>query len=113
MPAMTFALSWSWFLGIALFFPIALPAGGGERSDIEKFSLKLSSNCFVYAGDSCTLQSSPSSNAPSLRTVRSGTPLKPLRRWKSAEQKDWIQVQIASNEIMESPSLARRGWLNV
>ena len=110
MFAMTFALRWSWVLGIALFFPVALPAGGGERYQPEICSWEYRSSLFTC--NSYFLKSSPSALAPSLRTLQVGTPIRVLRRWQSVDGKEWLQVQIASSEIFELSSLARRGWIS-
>ncbi|WP_414153500.1 SH3 domain-containing protein [Prochlorococcus sp. MIT 1307] len=107
---MTYVFRWSWLLGIALFFPVALPAGGGQL-----YQPKIC-RCFastpLLAGNCCLLKASPSIFAPSLRTISVGTPLRVLRSWKAADGKEWLQVNIATNQIMELSS-GRRGWLNV
>lgn len=108
---MTFALRWSWVLGIALFLPAALPAGGGERYQPEICRLESSSP--VFAGECCDLQASPSESAPSLRTLVVGTPLRVVRSWKSSNGEEWLQVQISNNPIIDLFPLARRGWVNV
>lgn len=111
MFAMTFALRWSWVLGIALFFPVALPAGGGERYKSEiwrsaPYSPFLTDDC-------CALKAAPCEFAPSLRTLSLGTPLRVVRIWHGAHGEEWLQVQITSNEIIELSSVVRRGWINV
>ena len=111
MLTMTFALRWSWVLGIALFLPVALPAGGGERYK-SAISLREDGDS-LFAGDCCVLQVSPFAVAPSLCKLRVGTPLRVLRSWQSTDKSEWLQVQIASSEIIELSSSVRRGWLNV
>ncbi len=110
MLGINFAFRWSLLLGVALFLPVALPAGGGEfflseLSGFERF------NDFLLINSS-GLQASPKFDSPVLRTVEIGTPLNVLRKWKDSEGKEWLQVKIASNEIMELSSFVRRGWIN-
>ena len=111
MFAMTFALRWSWVLGIALFFPVALPAGGGERNQPEISGME--SRRSFFTGNNCFLKASPSALAPSLRSLQVGTPIRVLSRWQSVDGQEWLRIQIASSEIFESSSLVRRGWINV
>ena len=111
MLVMTFLLRWSWVLGIALFLPVTLPAGGPEKYQ-SKIHFSKKENSFLISNCSI-LRTNPSTFAPSLRTLQIGTSVKILRKWRSSDNKKWLQVQIASNEIMELPSAVRRGWLNV
>tara|TARA_B100000029_G_C16869384_1_gene702488 strand:- start:43 stop:378 length:336 start_codon:yes stop_codon:yes gene_type:complete len=111
MMSITFVLRWSWVLGMALFLPVSLPAGGLPRNQIGV--LRADTSRFLFAGDSCVFQVSPFVIAPSLCTVEIGTPLRVLRSWKSADGKDWLHVQISSNYRIESPLSIRRGWINV
>ena len=111
MHAMTFALRWSWVLGIALFCPVALPAGGGERYKLE--IRRLTPVNSLLTGDCWVLKAGPYPLAPSLRTLQLGTPLRVLRIWHGAHGEEWLQVQITSNEIVELTSVVRRGWINV
>ena len=111
MFAMIVALRWTWFLGIALFLPVALPAGGRENLQLEYCRSQYSKSLFI--SDFCALKASPSVNAASLRTLKLGTPLQVLRRYQGKDGKEWIYVRIFSNERMEFDSFVRRGWLNV
>ena len=111
MLAMIVALRWTWFLGIALFLPVALPAGGRENLQLEYCRSQYSQSLFI--SDSCILKVSPFINAPSLRTLKLGTPLQVLRRYQGKDGNEWIHVRIFSNERMEFDSFVRRGWLNV
>ena len=111
MFAMTYALRWSWLLGIALFLPAALPAGGAFRSQVEICRLEDSTS--FLAGDSCNLQVSPFAFSPSLRTVEFGTPLRVLRSWHAPNGKEWLQVQINTTSMIEVSSAVKRGWVNV
>ena len=111
MPIMNSLLRWSWVLGIALFLPVTLPAGGPVKYQ-SKIYFSEKENAFL-TNNLSILRTSPSTCAPSLRTLEIGTPIKVIRRWKSRDNKKWLQVKITSNEIMELPSAVRRGWLNV
>ena len=108
---MTFVIRWSWLLGLALFLPVSLPAGGEERflPQVCRFVDSIP----LLAGDCCNLRAEPSALAPSLRTIEVGTPLRVLRTWHSSNGQEWLQVQISTNEIIELSSVVRRGWVNV
>ena len=110
MLGMNFALRWSWVLGIALFLPVSLPAGGGETIQSD-FYLSESPNSLLSV-DSSLLQSSPFAVAPVLSTLAIGTPLKVLRRWKDSDGQLWLQVKIISSEIIDFSPSAKRGWIN-
>ncbi len=105
-----FTLRWSWVLGVALFLPVALPAGGGEMFSSE-FSYAQTFQPLLLVDSSC-LKTSPFSTAPVLRSLHIGTPLNVLRAWQDSDGKTWLQVKIASNQMMEFSSFARRGWIN-
>ena len=109
---MNFAFRWSWILGLALFLPVSLPAGGLEIKKTVISRSIIRSNSYIHS-DSCFLQVSPFAFSPTLRLVRCGTPLEVLRTWQSPNGKTWLHVQIASHELIETNSLARRGWLSV
>ena len=99
-------------LGLALFAPIALPAGGGFDSNI--LYLRRRSNFSpLIAGDNCFLHTSPLKHAPSLRRINHGTPLKILRKWNSSNGQMWLQVELTDLEILEQLSSVRRGWISV
>jgi len=111
MVVLTFAIRWSWILGIALFLPVDLPVGGGERYQSEVCRCEGSTS--FLSGDSCVLKASPLPFSPNLRTVQIGTPLRVLRSWQSNTGEEWFQVQIASNSMLELAASVRRGWVNV
>ena len=98
-------------LGIALFLPAALPAGGGTR--FQPKVCRFTGPIPFLSGDCCDLLATPSSFAPSLRTLEIGTPLRVLRTWQAPNGEDWLQVQIATNAFIELSSSVRRGWVNV
>ena len=109
---MIFFLRWTCLLGMALFAPISLPAGGAIDSNIS--SLRRSSNFSpLIAADNCFLQASPMKSAPSLRKVDNGTPLKILRKWNSSNGQIWLQVEFTDWEFLEKVSKVRRGWIHL
>ena len=112
MLGINFVLRWSWVLGVALFLPVALPAGGGEVFSSES-SHTQTLHPLILLEPSSSLKTSPFSNAPDLRNLDIGTPLNVLRAWEDSDGKQWLQVKIASNQIMEFSSFARRGWINI
>ena len=107
----TFAIRWSWVLGIALFLPAALPAGGGQRFVPEVCRWK--GPISLLAGDCCHLLATPFEFAPRLRTLTVGTPIRVLRSWNAPSGEEWLHVQISTNEIINSSIDVRRGWVNV
>ncbi len=113
MFAMNFMLRWSWFLGMALILPIALPAGGAELYLHECEIRFLKKSEFLCCEDKCFLKASPFSIAPTLRSLQIGTSLRILRSLKTNDNNVWVQVQINSYELLGSASAARRGWVNV
>ena len=109
--AITFAIRWTWVLGIALFLPVALPAGGGEFSQPKVSSFE--GSIPFFASNCCELLATPFKFAPRLRSLEVGTPLRVLRSWHGSDGQEWLQVQISTNAIIRFSSLARRGWINV
>ena len=105
-------LHWGCLLIIALFAPIALPAGGAIGGETEVVSNKETKSCF--AGDSCAILPSPSFSAFPLRSIALGTPLRILRIWHSHDGDRWVQVQLKNSDLIQLPSsTASRGWINV
>ena len=104
-------LGWGLLLSFALLGPVALPAGGG--SIFKEVIRRSEERSPIFAGDSCALRASPSANAPSLRIIQPGTPLRVLRFWQSPEGINWIQIQIVSLDFAEVVGSASRGWVNV
>ena len=109
---MRFILHWGCLLILALFAPIALPAGGATGAKREIVSCRSSKLCF--AGDSCKIFTNPSFSASTLRSIPLGTPLKILRIWHSDNGVQWLQVQVQKSDLTLLPSsTANRGWINV
>ena len=110
---MSLFLRWSWLLGLALFAPISLPAGGAKSSSILFEVHRSYSSEPLFAGQNCVLKTSPLKYAPSLTQISNGTPLRVIRRWNNAQGQVWLQVQIANSELLSISDVPRRGWLNV
>ena len=109
---MKFFFHWGCLLIFALVAPIALPAGGANRKRTEVVYSKGKELC--YAGDSCSLKSSPYITSSPLRTIQLGTPLKVIRAWQDENGKNWLQVKLSTFELINLPnSSANRGWINV
>ena len=103
---------WSWLLGIALWAPIGLPAGGGELNQ-AKFREREDFDPF-FAGPKCILQKYPLSMAPSIQALNVGTPIKILHRWKAPDGGHWLYVQATSEMVLiGSNHFRERGWINV
>ncbi len=92
--------------------PVELPAGGSvARNKIE--ICRGYGWSPLFAGASCSLKSSPLVFAPTLRTLKIGTPLTAIRTWESPEGAVWMQVKVASNDSSDSASSSRRGWIYI
>jgi len=77
---------WGWILCAALFFPASLPAGGGSVNEQkihrrDRFEPLISTQGWQ-------LLSTPSSIAPTLKTLRTGTPLRILHSWHNESRMD-------------------------
>ena len=106
----TVMLRWGWLLGVSLFGPVALPAGGAERR-LPQIRRQQGSDPLLSA-ENCMLQGSPHVAAPVLRKLETGTPLQLLRRWRSEDGSDWIQVQVASGSVLSATTEQQRGWIH-
>ena len=95
--------AWRWgaLLAFALFAPVSLPAGAGERRlpEVRRRSAGeplLSEGCWA-------LQAAPDQQAPALTLLQADEPLRVLRSWRTGRGEQWLQVEAAE----------RRGWLAV
>ncbi|MDA0727590.1 MAG: SH3 domain-containing protein [Vulcanococcus sp.] len=93
------SLRWGAILAFALFAPVALPAGGGERRQAE-IRRRCASDPFFSTTKGC-LQASPERQAPVLAQVPVDSPIEVLRTWRNQRGERWLQVKVAS----------RRGWM--
>ncbi len=109
---MKFILRFGCLLIIALAAPIALPAGGGMRDNLEIHYSKERIGCF--AGKSCFLFSSPDLSAATLCKVDLGSPLKVIRVWRNDKGQNWIQVKKHYNRFLSlNSNTSHRGWIHV
>ncbi len=111
MSSFSFVLRWLWVLSVALLIPVSLPAGGAQKNNLKIHAREYCAP--VLANDSCELLASPSIMAPRLRTLQIGTPMRILRVWEGEDGKNWIHVQVASNDAIELTYSVNRGWLSV
>ena len=100
---------WIWVLGISLLIPTSLPAGGMQRTSIEK--VENSSNSPLIALKGFNLLSTINKNPTILARVKAGTPVKVLKVWKTNEGSTWLLVNALSGSFY---SLSyKRGWVNI
>ena len=99
------AFTWAALLGIALFAPAALPAGGGQRH-LPEMRRRESSREPLLNPTRCALRASPRSQAPPLRALEAGMPLQVLHTWIEPGGRRWLRVATAS-----PVGGASRGWL--
>ena len=103
---------WGCLLSFALIAPIALPAGGANKTQLKLINRKEADIC--VAGDSCFLYPFPSESAESYKNVDLGTSLRVIRLWQNTDGSNWLQVQLSQNSFFNAPGLRpRRGWINV
>ncbi|WP_269621970.1 SH3 domain-containing protein [Prochlorococcus marinus] len=103
---------WGCLLIFALIAPIALPAGGGNRSKIEIIQSQRFEEIF-FANESCILFSDPSLISKPLREIQPGTPVKVVRVWVNESGQNWMHVKLATPDFIEIPSSVIRGWISV
>ena len=89
----TFIL-WIWILGVSLVIPITLPAGGAQKSIIERRENNIKSP--LIALEEFNLLSDVSDNSFVLTKVKVGTPVKVLKVWDSPETGQWLLVNVLS-----------------
>jgi hypothetical protein len=99
------AFTWAALLGIALFAPAALPAGGAERR-LPEVRRRESSLDPLLNPTRCALRASPRSQAPPLRSLEAGVPLRVLHIWIEPGGRRWLRVAAAGEA-----GRASRGWL--
>ena len=101
--AMQRMAAWRWgaLLAFALFAPVGLPAGGGDRRSLELRRRGAGEPLLSTGGQA--LQSAPEQQAPVVAELGADQPLRVLRSWRSGRGEQWLQVEVAE----------RRGWLAV
>jgi len=95
---------------MALFAPVALPAGGAGRHLPVIRKREVSDP--LIAKDVCSIFVSPLVAAPPLRELKQGTPLKVLRSWQAEDGSFWLYVQVLSVKVDFLNISSGRGWLN-
>ena len=106
-----FVIRASSLLFLALGWPVALPAGGGQMSCPYICQRRASEP--IVISDDLFLKTAHFSAAQTLFRVKGGVPLRPIRSFHDLDGQEWIQVEtsfISSNDLFVS---AVRGWLNV
>jgi hypothetical protein len=98
-------ITWAALLGIALFAPAALPAGGAERR-LPEVRRRESSREPLLNPTRCVLRAAPRSKAPLLGSLEAGVPLRVLRTWVEPGGRRWLRVASTG-----SGGRASRGWL--
>lgn len=98
-------ITWAALLGIALFAPAALPAGGADRR-LPELRRRESPLEPLLNPNSCALRAAPRSEAPPLASLEAGVPLRVLRTWIEPGGRRWLHVLTQS-----AGGRASRGWL--
>ena len=104
----TFIL-WAWVLGISLLVPTSLPAGGAQKSIIEKRENSIRSP--LIALKEFNLLSSITDNPKILTSVQAGTPVKIIKVWTSSDGRTWLLVNVLSHSSYQL--FVKRGWVNL
>ena len=101
-------ISWRWaaLLGFALFAPVTLPAGGGDRRLPEVRRREAGDPLLPAAVRS--LRAAPERQAPALTRLAADEPMRVLRHWRTAGGERWVQVEVAPHQ---GAAGGRRGWL--
>jgi hypothetical protein len=104
------AAPWRWaaLLGFALIGPVALPAGGADKRQPEVRRRELDVDPLVHPLASA-LRCAPLREAPALRQLQAGEPLRVLRQWFDPCGTQWVQVEVRLSDLVSSS----RGWLKV
>ena len=100
---------WIWLLGISLVVPTSLPAGGSQKSTIQYRENNIGSP--LIALKDFNLLSSASNNSSILTMVQAGTPVNVLQVWDSNENKQWLLVNVLSQDFYQL--FYKRGWVNI
>jgi hypothetical protein len=90
-------------LGFALFAPASLPAGAGDRRQPEVRRRQAREPWLSTRP--MALHCAPRCQAPVLRSLEPGVPLRVLRSWLAPNGRRWLQVEATT---AAGPS---RGWL--
>ena len=94
---------------VALFVPIALPAGGAQVFE-NTIIMKHSSRGNYISVTNCLLLSQPFPNANPIKSVSLGTPIRVLRTWKSQDGQNWLHINASSKDFLGK---SIRGWISI
>ena len=98
-------------ISFALIGPITLPAGGIQRNLNEYKTLNNSKE--IILNDNCPLYTFPKTNAKKLMVLNSGSSLSILRKWVVNEKDIWARVELATNRLIENPTITTKGWIKM
>ena len=98
-------MRWVAVLGLALIAPAALPAGGGDRHQPVVRRRQQGSGEPLLNAMTMALHCAPRCQAPVVRNLEPGVPLRVLRSWLAPNGRRWLQVEAST---AAGPS---RGWL--
>ena len=100
---------WTWLLGISLVVPTSLPAGGFQKSIIQR--RENNSGSPLIALKDFNLLSSAYNSSSILTKVKVGTPVDVLKVWYSKTNEKWLLVNVLSQNF--SQLFYRRGWVKI
>ena len=96
---------WATLLGLALLAPAGLPAGGADPR-LPQVRRRLS-QAEPWLSEGQFLRAAPATQAPALRPLDQGVPLRVMRCWLSPSGRLWLQVEVSG----AAAGRANRGWL--
>ncbi len=100
---------WAWLLGISLVLPTTLPAGGAQKSIIQRRENNIGSP--IIALKEFNLLSSASYGSSVLTRVKAGTPVQVLKVWDSNESGQWLLVNVLSQNFYQL--FYKKGWVSI
>ncbi len=109
MSVISTILIWSWILGVALFIPTTLPAGGAQKATIRQRQNVDKSP--LIALKAFHLLSAVSEESYVLDTFNAGTPVEVLKVWETPNNGKWLYVSVLTNT--SDQLFYKRGWVNV
>ena len=104
----TFIL-WIWVLGISLLIPTSLPAGGLQKSIIEKRENSFTSPLIAFK--EFKLLSGVTKSSSVLTTVQPGAAVEVLKSWESPHSGRWLLVNVLSQDFYQL--FYKKGWVNI
>ena len=98
-------------IGFALIGPITLPAGGIQRN-LNEYSI-LNNPKEIILNTNCSLYAFPKITAKKLLVLDTGSSLSVLQKWVLSEDGTWARVELLTNQFIEHPNRAKRGWIKL